>query len=33
MKPLGLGLSLLYFGIPALSMAGGFYLLMPFLLG
>ena len=32
MKPIGFGASLLYFGIPALTMAAGFYLLMPFLI-
>jgi membrane protease YdiL (CAAX protease family) len=32
MKPMGLSLSLLYFGIPALALAAGFYLLMPFLI-
>lgn len=31
MKPMDLGLSLLYFGIPALALAAGFYLLMPLL--
>ncbi|MBN2392563.1 MAG: CPBP family intramembrane metalloprotease [Anaerolineae bacterium] len=29
--PLGLGLSLLYFGLPALCMVSGFYVLMPYL--
>jgi membrane protease YdiL (CAAX protease family) len=32
MKSMGLGLSLLYFGIPALTLAVGFYLLMPALI-
>lgn len=32
MKPMGLALSLLYFGIPAVVLAAGFYLLMPFLI-
>jgi len=31
LKPMGLGLSLLYFGIPALTMVLGFYVLMPLL--
>ncbi|MBA3072511.1 MAG: CPBP family intramembrane metalloprotease [Anaerolineae bacterium] len=32
MKSMGLGLSLLYFGIPAVVLAAGFYLLMPWLI-
>ena len=32
MKPMGWTTSLLYFGIPALAMGAGFYLLMPFLI-
>jgi len=32
-QPMGWGLSILFFGIPALGMALGFYLLMPALLG
>lgn len=32
MKPMGWTTSLLYFGIPALAMAAGFYLFMPFLI-
>mgnify|MGYP005853016213 CR=1 FL=1 len=32
MKPLGIGRSLLYFAIPAIVLAMGFYLLMPFLI-
>ena len=32
MKSLGIRLSLLYFGIPALALAAGFYLLMPALI-
>jgi hypothetical protein len=30
-KPMGLGSSLLHFGIPALGIVLGFYVLMPFL--
>jgi hypothetical protein len=32
MKPIGLSLSLLNFGFPALALAAGFYLLMPLLI-
>jgi membrane protease YdiL (CAAX protease family) len=33
LRPTSLWASLIYFGVPALLMAGGFYILMPYLLG